>query len=115
MLEEPGHEKGRRMAAEIGGKIPNLELCRVWVLIAHKLKCGGLEIFCKGARDAHLQGCARAHAEDRERVRWLAAVLRQKAEYLGLLGFDSLPVADLAPLMMEPDANGETFWIEPGG
>jgi hypothetical protein len=103
------------MRSAVAWRQKSPEPSRTGKIFPRVLKCGGLKVFRKGTRNAHLHGRACAHAEDRERIHWLAAVFRQKAENLGRLRFDSVPIADLAPLMMEPGANGETFWIEPGG
>jgi hypothetical protein len=72
-LKKLGHEKRRRVAAEITREITDFELSRARKIFPPVLERRGLEIFSKGVRGAHLQQCVCAHAEDRERVYRFAA------------------------------------------
>ena len=48
-------------------------------------------------------------------MHWLAPRRRHQSAKLVFLGFDSVPIADQAPFVMEPYANREKLWIELDG
>ncbi len=109
-FEELRDQNRRRVAAKIAGEIADAQLAGGSAARA-VIQRGDLKALRGGARDAQLLRRTRRHAQNRKWMRRRRARV-QKPEQFGLFVLDPAPVADPAPLVMEPDANRDEARIE---
>ena len=110
-LEQLGHEKRRRVAAEIGRHIADFELPGARVIFTPVRDRGCRETCGERTRDLQMFARAKSHAEKREGMHGLARGGQQGTK-LAFIGLDPIPIADEPPFVMEPYANSNKLRIE---